>query len=936
MSVVDPDQWQHIKRLFQDALEQAPAQRIEFVHQAAQSAVVESEVIALLAAHERDTGRDETRAVAALEQLREVVPEQIGPYRPLRVIGRGGMGVVWLAERIDGAYQQRVALKRLAAHLSDPFARERFQRERETLARLDHPHIARLLDGGIDAQGLPWFAMTYVEGEPITQWCDAQRLGLHERLRRMQQVLDALDAAHRQLVVHRDLKPSNVLVDQAGRAYLLDFGIAKWLQQDEHTATAARLLTPDYAAPEQIEGQAISTATDVYAAGVLLFELLTGRLPYRQAGAMRLSEIVSQPALRLRQALSWRTGKTNDDSTERDQIAAARGVSATRLLGLLDNDLQRIVERALQKAPQDRYPSVRAMAEDIEAWLTQRPLRSMPTPLPRRLRQFARRHRWAVALGGVLLLSAVLGVSAVMWQAHETSRQAARADATRQALSDLLANADPFRQGKSSVTLKQALDRGLPRLQAQLEATPEVALGVLAELASVYGNLGEAELGQQVLSKAIARANLSALPSDLQFDAWLRLAQLQQNSGHLDAAEASLSQASARADEANERQRLALVTAQIDWAAGRKDAAIAAAQSALAALGTTTSQAGRTERLAWLRLLSNAWFDRGDRVKALETDREILALQEIIGSSADVGVAAYYLASTLSVMGQPQQAAAHFKRAAELLPDALGPYHVYTLSARAGSASAMQAEGDYSGAAIRMREILTDFRSAPVPHVPGQLALMLNLARLESERGQCDAAQQILDEIEALIASHSQPGARIQGTLQQIKLECALQRGEWQQVAQATADALTAESPSIVDLVLAARALQQQGKLNKALPFAAKAAEMEAVADRAPRASGRAVYGDLLREAGQVAESRAVLEAALDYWQAQRDRDGVQMNPRLAEVQLALARTLQQQAENPERQAELLRSALNVRRQVMGPSHPWTRDIESTLQTLLR
>ena len=156
--------------------------------------------------------------------------------------------------------------------------------------------------------------------------------------------------------------------------------------------------------------------------------------------------------------------------------------------------------------------------------------------------------------------------------------------------------------------------------------------------------------------------------------------------------------------------------------------------------------------------------------------------------------------------------------------------------------------------------------------------------------------------------------------MQQLKLDCALQRGEWQQVAQATADALTAESPSIVDLVLAALALQQQGKLNEALPFAAKAAEMEAIADRAPRASGRAVYGDVLRESGRVTESRAVLEAALDYWQTQRERDGVQMNPRLAMVQLALARTLQQQAQDPARQAELLRSALDIRRRVMGPT----------------
>jgi serine/threonine protein kinase/tetratricopeptide (TPR) repeat protein len=934
VSIVDPQQWQRIKALFQQALDQPPERREAFVRSSAESDVVANEVISLLTAHASDTGRHESNALTTLEQLREVVPEQIGPYRPLRVLGRGGMGVVWLAERADGAYQQRVALKRLAAHLTDPVARERFQRERETLARLDHPHIARLLDGGIDSQGLPWFAMTYVEGEPITQWCDAQRLGLNERLRRMQQVLDALDAAHRQLVVHRDLKPSNVLVDHGGRAHLLDFGIAKWLQQEEHTATAARMLTPDYAAPEQVEGHPISTATDVYAAGVLLFELLTGRLPYRHTGALRLSEIVSQPALRLRQALTLRTGKANDGSSERDKIAAARGVSAARLHGLLDNDLQRIVERALQKAPQDRYPSVRAMADDIDAWLTQRPLRSMPTPWPRRLQQFARRQRWAILLASVLLFSAVLGVAAVMWQARETARQAARADATRRALSDLLANADPFRQGTSTVTLKQALDRGLPPLQAQLEAAPEVALGVIAELASVYGNLGEAERGQQLLSDALTRAGAISLPSELRFDAWLRLARLQQNSGHLDTAEQSLKHASTLVKDANDLERLTLISAEVDWAAGRKDEAIAVAQNALDALTRTHTREAQTQRLAWLRLLSNAWFDRGDPLKALQTDTAILELQESIGSPADIGVAAYYLASTLAVMGKPQQAAPLFERAATLLPDALGQYHVYTLSARAGMASALQARGDYSAAASLMNAVLDDFRAAPVPHVPGQLALLVNLARLQSERGRCDEAKAAMTSADSLIASHPQVGARMQGPLQQIALECALQSGDLTAVLDATQASLAADSPSIVDLVLHARALLQQGRIDDALPYAELAATLEAHADRPPRASGRAVHGDVLRLLHRLEESRSVLEAAVSYWQAQREDDGVQMNPRLADVQIALAKTLKAQDEQPRRQGELLQSALRIRQHVMGERHPWTQQVESELRHL--
>jgi serine/threonine protein kinase len=325
--------------------------------------------------------------------------DHVGPYELDRRLGAGGMAEIWLARRADGAFRREVALKlptltRLRADLE-----QRFARERDILASLEHPHIARLYDAGVDPEGLPYFAMEYVRGERLTTWCDARHLGVRERLELILQVLDALHYAHAHHVIHRDIKPSNILVDEAGQVRLLDFGVAKLLEQDEEqcglTMIYGRALTPEYASPEQAQGGPVEPASDVYSVGVLLYELLTGCLPYRiksDSSAAQLEQAiiatkVTKPSVHLAPA-----------------AGAARGVTRDKLARQLRGDLDAIALKAMAKARSERYESAMALARDLQRYLSGEPVEARPDHLAYRWSKWMKRHpfEWAVAAVAVL------------------------------------------------------------------------------------------------------------------------------------------------------------------------------------------------------------------------------------------------------------------------------------------------------------------------------------------------------------------------------------------------------------------------------------------------------------------------------------------------------------------------------------------------------
>lgn len=409
----------------------------------------------------------------------------VGPFRVLRLIGRGGMGEVYLAERVGGGFEQKVALKMLRP---EAVARASwFESERKLLAGLEHPGIARLIDGGIADDGRAYMAMEYVEGEDIGRWCARTRAVLGERLRLFLDVCDAVSHAHARLVVHRDIKLANIMIDTAGRARLLDFGIARLVDEAaaDHTMTLA-MLTPDYAAPEQLENARVTVATDVYALGAVLYELLTGTGPWR-TGAASVSSII-------RRAL-------HDDPPAPSKLARERGespVSPQRIAG----DLDAIVLKAMRHAPADRYASVAELAEDIRRHRELRPVRAHQGSRGYRLRRFVQRNKLGVASGAALTLALFAGAGGVAWQAHRAGieRDIARAELRRSeaalsAVTFLFRNASDAGQIQS-LTARDMLEASARNLIATMRPdAPDTvdAVIIFADLYLVTENSAGAE-----------------------------------------------------------------------------------------------------------------------------------------------------------------------------------------------------------------------------------------------------------------------------------------------------------------------------------------------------------------------------------------------------------------------------------------------------------
>ncbi len=484
---IDPDRWRVVSGILDDVLDLPPDARASRLDEACGSDVeLRRDVEDLIAASESPDGFLSTPAVErAAPLIAEVAPDphgasiagqRVGPYRLVRALGAGGMAVVWLAEREDGQFQQQVAIKFVKQGLLSLEAQRRFLQERQILARLQHPSIARLLDGGVTPQGAPYFVMELVEGVPVTSHCRDRGLDVEGRLRVFLQICDAVQYAHRNLIVHRDLKPSNILVDGEDRVKLLDFGIAKLLGdaqggRDGAPQTIERALTPEYAAPEQLRDEPISTSTDVYALGVLLYELLTGERPY----AVRGSAVREIERAILEQAPAAPSARASTPAFRR------------RLRG----DLDRIVLKALQKAPERRYPSAEAFAADVRRHLEGLPISARGDALSYRARKFFGRHRLATAAAAMLFVTLVGGLVATMWQARRAAREAQKADAVKDFLKTILAAADPDLTGGKEPSVRQLLDAGAQRIEAELRNQADVQSEVASVIGAAYQSLGE-------------------------------------------------------------------------------------------------------------------------------------------------------------------------------------------------------------------------------------------------------------------------------------------------------------------------------------------------------------------------------------------------------------------------------------------------------------
>jgi eukaryotic-like serine/threonine-protein kinase len=487
--------WSQVESLLDEVLELAAEERPAFLERiGARAPELRAEVEHWLRATELPDGfLDQSGPeyvaplVSATEEIRPPEGTRIGPYRIMGVAGHGGMGTVFLAER-DEPYHQRVALKlvRGAVALDDHVVR-RLVEERRILASLEHPHIARLVDGGVTEDGLPWFAMEYVQGRPIDHYCEQLSLQLHARLQLFLTVCDAVQFAHRNLVVHRDLKPSNILVTGDGEVKLLDFGIAKLLAEGRSdaalTETGVRVLTPQYASPEQIRGDPIAVTSDVYSLGVLLYELLTGRRPHHSSGLNS-------------QALEHAT-------LQQPPPRPSTVVSDPRLGRRLRGDLDIILLTALRKEPERRYPSVERFATDIRRFLGGLPITARPDTWRYRAGKFVRRHRLSMAAGAAVGLSLVGGLIGTTWQARVAERAAAKERAVKNFLVGLFQVSDPTQSRGRDISARELLDRGARRAESALAATPDLQSELLHVLGIIHSELGLLGRADTLLERAV-------------------------------------------------------------------------------------------------------------------------------------------------------------------------------------------------------------------------------------------------------------------------------------------------------------------------------------------------------------------------------------------------------------------------------------------------
>lgn len=454
--------------------------------------------------------------------------DRVGPYRLLREIGGGGMGSVWLAERADGAYHRQVALKlpRLAwgGGLVD-----RMARERDIGARLEHPHIARLYDAGVDERGRPYLALEFVDGQPIDAWCEAQGLSVRDRLRLFVQVIRAVAYAHGHLIVHRDLKPSNVLVTADGQAHLLDFGIAKLLQEagaDEKglTQQQGRVMTPHYASPEQVAGEPITVQSDVYSLGVLLYELLTGTLPT--------------------QAKRSTLGAVEDAILEGDAPPASSRVTDKSLARALRGEVDAILGKALQREPARRYATADALAQDIDRHLRGETVGARPDSLAYRARKTLRRHWVGFGATTAVLLALMVGAAAAWWQAREADRETQRMRIATQFVSEMFrANAQSGLRGRDGNPGSSGVEQAAQLIETRFAGQPDMQAELYGAVGRVYADIGASKLAVQYAKRQVAAWEQARAGPEVRVRALLLLADANARSGRYIDAETALREA---------------------------------------------------------------------------------------------------------------------------------------------------------------------------------------------------------------------------------------------------------------------------------------------------------------------------------------------------------------------------------------------------------
>jgi eukaryotic-like serine/threonine-protein kinase len=693
----------------------------------------------------------------------------VGRWRIVEEIGRGGMGAVYLAERADGEFVQQAALKLLKPGLDSAEALARFERERQILASLEHPAIARLLDGGRTETGQPYLVMERVEGLPLDSFCDQRRLTIRERLLLLLEVGRAVDHAHRNLVVHRDLKPSNIVVTADGRVKLLDFGIAKLLDSgegapsDSLTRTSTRLMTPEYASPEQVLGQPVTVASDVYQLGLLLYRLLTGQAPYRLTGttAGEIERAVCHTEPR-RPSAAVEHGGRDGDGPAPDAIAAARGTTPRTLARRLRGDLDTIVAKTLRKEPKRRYPTVNALLADLERHLDGRPVAARPDTLVYRAGRFLSRHRLgatAVALLVVLLLAYAVTVTVqARALAHERDRartEAARAQEVTAFVIDLFGAADPQVALGEELSARELLDRGAARVGEELKSRPELLVPLLTIVGEIYQRLGIYDQAESRLREGLEAAQASGRRED-EARALQKLGSALLEWQETAAAEPLLREALALRQrlfgDADPRVAETLESlSRLHRELGELEAAEAVARQALAVHRHAVAGDDRQTALL-LHSLGLTLLERADYDGSEAAMREALALrrQQLPEAHPEVATSLANLALLLKATGRYAEAASLFREALASFREVLGDEHVWVARTLGNLTEALRFQGDLEGAEELLWQVL-ELRLSSLGESHPQVAMAFNdIGRVIQDQGRIEEAEALYRQALAL------------------------------------------------------------------------------------------------------------------------------------------------------------------------------------------
>lgn len=768
---MDSNQWAAIESLFKQALDLPTAKRSAFLKQACEgNQQLYDEVVSLLEADSQPHDLLDGQAINAIDfdEILSFKKQKIGPYEIVREIGAGGMGTVYLAERAEGDFQQTVALKLIKPGMNSEAILKRFRSERQILARLDHPNIARLLDGGLTDEGLPYFTMEYVDGVAINEYCDGLRLAIDERLALFQTVCSAVQYAHQNLIVHRDLKPSNILITENGSVKLLDFGIAKVLATDEEaqpnfptlTQTGAHILTPEYAAPEQVQLKAITTATDVYSLGIILYELLTGRRPYRldSSSPAEVERIITttdaeKPSTVVRKAQRAPEGDRGSDS-DSDTLSKLRGTHPERLCKKLAGDLDNICLMALKKESGHRYQSAEQFSEDIRRYLVGLPVQARQDTYFYRTQKLLKRYRTAVAVAGtVLLIIAALVTFYTVQLKNERDRarlEAQKAEQVAGFLQSLFEASDPAQSKGETITAREMLDEGAGRIETELSAQPEVQATIMVVVGDVYRSLGLYPEAERHFKNALQiRLRIHGANHPEVANCYYHLAQLHHDNFDHTATEDAISKALAIQksyfeDTSPEIARSLHLMAQTQYLRGKYEVADSIYQVILSRWNHE-NPLPEPDQAAILRDYAVVQVELGRFEDAEKLYREVLALnRKLYGEfHPEVAFDLHDLADSIRKQGDLKTAETFYRQALEMREKLFGASHPDVGETLNHLARLLYTKGDYENAEPLARRALEIRKQVYGEENVAVVASSGNLAGILKEQGELEEAEKL-------------------------------------------------------------------------------------------------------------------------------------------------------------------------------------------------